>query len=187
MRKVPTLYLRDPADMRRVLPEVNPACQWVLDGEGVATRKYDGVCIRIDEAGDVWARQSVKDGQEAPPNFAPVDHDPETGKTFGWVPIRQSGFAKYVDEAMETGWSMEAWAPRTYELCGPKINGNHEGFGAHTLVPHGGWLFAVEADDGAPPRDFEGLRDWLTSRTFEGIVWHHPDGRMAKLKKRDFR
>ena len=34
--------------------------------------------------------------------------------------------------------------------------------------------------------DFEGLRQWLNDHTFEGIVWHHPDGRMAKIKKRDF-
>jgi hypothetical protein len=27
---------------------------------------------------------------------------------------------------------------------------------------------------------------YLHARPYEGIVWHHPDGRMAKLKKRDF-
>lgn len=31
------------------------------------------------------------------------------------------------------------------------------------------------------------LRGYLLMHTFEGIVWHHPDGRMAKLKRRDFR
>jgi hypothetical protein len=37
------------------------------------------------------------------------------------------------------------------------------------------------------PLTFAGLRDWLLARPhYEGIVWHHPDGRRAKLKHRDF-
>lgn len=28
---------------------------------------------------------------------------------------------------------------------------------------------------------------WLADEGVEGVVWHHPDGRMAKLKGRDFR
>jgi hypothetical protein len=36
------------------------------------------------------------------------------------------------------------------------------------------------------PRDFDGLRDWLSLVNIEGLVWHHPDGRMAKIKLRDF-
>jgi hypothetical protein len=33
---------------------------------------------------------------------------------------------------------------------------------------------------------FEGLRSSLRLHDGEGVVWHHPDGRMAKLKRRDF-
>ncbi len=36
------------------------------------------------------------------------------------------------------------------------------------------------------PRTFDGLREWLTDRNIEGIVFHHEDGRMAKIKLRDF-
>ena len=36
------------------------------------------------------------------------------------------------------------------------------------------------------PRDFRGLMDYLRGRDIEGVVWHHPDGRMAKLKGTDF-
>ena len=41
---------------------------------------------------------------------------------------------------------------------------------------------------GSPdPITFDTLREALTGDfRFEGIVWHHPDGRMAKLKRRDF-
>jgi hypothetical protein len=38
----------------------------------------------------------------------------------------------------------------------------------------------------AVPRDFDGLARYLDGLGHEGIVWHHPDGRMAKLKVRDF-
>lgn len=33
---------------------------------------------------------------------------------------------------------------------------------------------------------FDGLREWLTSHPVEGLVFHHPDGRLAKIKRRDF-
>ncbi len=50
MRKIPTLFLRDAEDMRRVTRAVHPACAWVLAGEGIPTRKFDGTCVRMDEA-----------------------------------------------------------------------------------------------------------------------------------------
>lgn len=35
-------------------------------------------------------------------------------------------------------------------------------------------------------RTFAGIRQWLTDKGIEGLVFHHPDGRMAKIKKRAF-
>ncbi len=45
----------------------------------------------------------------------------------------------------------------------------------------------AESVEVGAPVTFASLRALLT-RGFahEGIVWHHPDGRMAKLKRRDF-
>jgi hypothetical protein len=59
----------------------------------------------------------------------------------------------------------------------------HRG-GCHVLVPH----TVDELHIGEQtPRDFDGLRAWMEKYPYiEGIVWHHPDGRMAKLKLRDF-
>lgn len=65
-------------------------------------------------------------------------------------------------------------------MCGPKVNGNPEGFPHHVLVTHG-----VEKLTGLP-RNYDGLCDWLRESDFEGAVWHHPDGRMVKIKRRDF-
>jgi hypothetical protein len=67
-------------------------------------------------------------------------------------------------------------------LVGPKINKNPEGADRHMLLRHGDWSMAVG------PCDYESLKALLTSDefTFEGIVWHHNDGRKTKIKRRDF-
>ena len=45
-----------------VLPEITPGCEWVIAGEGVATRKYDGTCVMYD-GDEWWARREVKPGK----------------------------------------------------------------------------------------------------------------------------
>jgi len=179
MRKIPTLFLRDPDDMRRVLREVNPAAAWVLDGEARATRKFDGTCVMLDSDERWWARREVKPAKTSPPNYRPVQTDPATGKTVGWEPVEQSSFAKAHGQALAASLG-GAFTAGTYELCGPSVNRNPEGYGKHVLVPHG--LFLL----GDIPLDYDGLRGYLAELAYEGIVWHHPDGRMAKLKRRDF-
>lgn len=182
MNKIPTLFVRNPEDRRHVLPDVTPGCEWVLNGEGTPTRKYDGTCVLYDGA-TWWARREVKPGKTPPPNYRPISTDEATGKTVGWEPIDQSSFAKIHAEALRNS---AVGKPGTYELLGPKINGNPDQFEAHLLMPHGWAVLSERIDCEAAPRDFAGLRDWLTARPYEGLVWHHPDGRMAKLKRRDF-
>ena len=55
MNKIPTLFVRDfgPGGRGRyVTSELTPGCGWVLAGEGVPTRKFDGTCMMFD--GDRW-------------------------------------------------------------------------------------------------------------------------------------
>lgn len=181
MRKIPTLFRRNPDDMRHVTREVHPDCKWVIDGEGIATRKYDGTCVMLDEDGDWWARREVKPRKTPPPNFQPVMTDEITGKTVGWEPIGQSAFAKFHTQALDARLTEQGrYHVGTYELCGPKVNGNPERFDRHLLIRHD------DAERFSAPRDFDGLALYLADFDGEGIVWHHPDGRMAKLKRRDF-
>jgi hypothetical protein len=182
MQKIPTLFRRDPENLKRVLPEVNPGCEWVLAGEGVATRKFDGTCVRLHEDGRWLARREIKPGKAAPDGFEAVMTDPATGKTVGWEPVERSGFARWHAAALDG----TVFAPGTYELCGPKVNGNPEGYAAHVLIAHD---TAPEAIALEYPLTFETARAAvleLKAQGVEGIVWHHPDGRMAKLKGRDF-
>lgn len=181
MRKIPTLYTRDVEDRRYVTDRVTPGCEWVLAGEGVPTRKYDGTCVMLDEHGQWWARREVKRDKVEPVGFVEVNYDPITGKRMGWEPAGQSPFTKFLDEAIEPG---DLYGPGTYELVGPKINGNPERVNKHWLVSH---ETAMRADTGGwgalSPKS---LVLEVAARGWEGIVWHHPDGRMAKLKVRDY-
>lgn len=188
MRKIPTVFVRDPENLKTVLPEVTPGCEWVLAGEGTPTRKYDGTCCMFDGT-TWWARREVKDGGRWPAEFQEEARDAATGKTVGWQPMRFSSFAKFHAEAvanhvMDYG---EGPAPGTYELCGPKVNGNPERLEDHRVIAHA-WAEQIETVYLTP--DFEALRDLVVSLKAnvgaEGVVWHHPDGRMAKLKARDF-
>ncbi|WP_042414813.1 RNA ligase 1 family protein [Streptacidiphilus anmyonensis] len=185
MRKIPTLFRRDPDDRAHVLPEGNPVCQWVFDGEGVATRKFDGTCVMLDAQGEWWARREVKPGRTPPPNYVPVETDEVTGKTMGWEPVAQSAFAKFHAEAL-ANTTLREGLTGTFELVGPKINGNPERVGTHRLVEH---ATALTVD--VPELTFDGVRAAVLALAdadgCEGVVWHHPDGvRFAKIKARDF-
>ena len=176
MKKIPTIFKRNPGRMQEILTEPHPDCGWVFDGEGVPTRKYDGTCCRVQD-GKLWKRRELKKGQAQPEGFELADYDGATGKTVGWMPVT---------EAKEDRWHIEAFGDGTlpdgtYELCGPKVQGNPEGFEKHVLVPH-----SKATQYGNVPRTFEGMRDFLETMDIEGLVFHHPDGRMAKIKKRDF-
>lgn len=177
MQKIISLFQRNYDGDRLVRDEVVPGAEWVMAGEGVATRKFDGTCCMIDERGVLHRRYDCKKGRTAPDGFIPCgEPDPVTGHWPGWVLVGNDPNDQWFREAETRCLS----GPGTYELCGPKINGNPEGFAEHILLPHGFFTY-YEC-----PRTFAELREWFIGRDIEGIVWHHPDGRMVKIKKRDF-
>ena len=179
MKKIPTIFLRNEQDRKHVTNQINPECQWVFDGKGIATIKYDGTCVIFD--GDNWlARREIKAGGNVPDDFILVNYDEVTRKTIGWVPVETSSFYKYFLEAYDPEYPYRGEG--TYELCGPKINGNPEGFTQHVLVPHG-WD-QVEVED----RSYEGIRNFLLNtldKGHEGIVFWYGT-KKAKIKRRDF-
>lgn len=178
MRKVISLYQRNYDGDRLVRDEVVPGAEWVLAGEGRATRKYDGTCCLVRD-GQLFKRHEVKKGKTPPPGFEPATEiDPETGKQQGWVAVSDTDPSdRWHREAFERSMS---WEPGTYELVGPKVQGNPEGFPEHVLVPHGVEVLTMV------PLSFEGIAGYLFGADIEGIVWHHNDGRMVKIKAKDF-
>jgi len=176
MNKIPTIFERDwDGDRSRVLDKPVAECAWVFAGEGRATRKYDGTCCLVVN-GRLWKRHEVRAGKAEPEEFELADYDAETGKTIGWVPV---------GGGPEDRWHREAFdsqAPEgTYELVGPKIQGNPERAESHVLIPH-----ASAEEFGGVMRTFDGLQEFLSTHDIEGVVFHHPNGRMAKIKGRDF-
>jgi len=180
MKKIPTFFVRDPnTNFRYVTDDVNPACQWVADGEGIATRKFDGTCVLIRD-GVMFSRREVVPGKHVPSNFEEVDHDDLTGKSVGWIPVNDGPeFARH----WEAFSNSEGLGDGTYELVGPKVNGNPEGYPEHTFVKHG----VVEM---SAPRTYGKLSVFFSTCSFEGIVWWREPGNLggglAKLKRRDF-
>jgi len=177
MQKIPTIFVRDTSSQPAlVTPVWTTGCEWVRDGEGMATVKHDGSCCLVRD-GVLYKRREVKRGRPAPEGFELVETDERTGKSFGWV---------LVGDGAEDRWHREAFPSAdgdgTYELMGPKVQGNPEALPCHVLVRHG---MDVLED---VPRHFEGLRDFLAhSRLWmEGIVFWHEDGRKGKIKRRDF-
>lgn len=175
MKKIISLFKRDYEKTRLVFNEVVSGAEWVIAGEGIATQKFDGTCCMIKQ-GKMWKRHEIKPGKKVPPDFQFANEvDLNTGKQQGWLPVGIGSEDKY---------HREAYLPNlpdgTYELCGPKIQGNPENFEKHTLIPHGKKIL------NGVPRDFEGLQKYFCVNSIEGIVWHNPDGRMVKIKAKDF-
>jgi len=181
MRKITTLFKRDFTNNGAIMDEYSDGTDWVLGGEGVATRKYDGTCTLIRD-GNYYKRYELKAGNEAPYDFELADKDELTGKSMGWVEVGNGNEDKWHREATDGLTAGIDLPDGTYELVGAKVQNNPEGYNKHTLVAHS----EAEIYENVP-LGFNELKEWLTDKDIEGLVWHHPDGRMVKIKKKDYR
>ena len=171
MQKIPTMFVRDESKPGHpVIDQIKPECQWVLD-EGYGTVKMDGTNVKI-ENGQLLKRQKPKDRDYDEASYVPCDHSNPADR---W--------------AYEAFASLDSKEDGVYELLGPKVQGNPHRFIAHRLmrvVPMN-WSMSVRQIYGQEaPRTFAALAEFLATCEYEGIVFHHPDGRMAKIKRRDF-
>jgi len=199
MEKIRSLFKRDYDGNRQVYDEVVEGAEWVQNGEGLATVKYDGTCCKVQD-GKLYKRYDRKrkkgvprskrpfelsDYKDAPENWVQAQEpDFMTGHWPGWLPVGDGPEDRYHREAFENDPGLP---DGTYELCGPKISSgkesgiNPEGLSGHFLIRHGDRLII------GVPTEFEALKKFLERyNTIEGVVWHHPDGRMVKIKLKDF-
>lgn len=166
--------------------QVTPGCEWVLNGEGIATRKWDGTAVMFD--GFFWyKRYDAKHGKTAPEGFLPCQEpDQITGHWPGWVKVDfDSNADKYIAEAIRNTYpkGLGELGAGTYEAIGPKINGNKDKGAFHHLQKHGEYNIQLTSND----LSYEGIKYVLEFLwQMEGLVFHHPDGRMAKVKRADF-
>lgn len=202
MKKTPVVFVVDHTTSKAT-PVVRPGCEWVLNGEGVATVKFDGTaCLWQD--GKLWKRFDRKLGKQAqrrldrgealgpinealfrvaPGGFVPCEPnpDPVTFHWPGWVPVSPTDPAdKWQQEALTHLDLSTMVEGKTYELVGPSLALN-----IYKLAHHELWAHGRDVAD-LPARTFEAMQQWLTDHEVEGMVFHHPDGRMAKLRRKDF-
>ena len=185
MQKIISLFCRNYDGDHLVRNDVVPVAEWVIAGEGRATRKWDGTCCMV-RAGRLFKRyEATKENLsrgKVPKDFEPANEiDQVTGKQQGWVPVGDGPDDRWHREALDN-WPGVVLFDGTYELCGPKIQGNPESLSRHQLIQHG-WC---PYDWSGAPRTFVALLLFFSEHDVEGVVWHHPDGRMAKIKGKDF-
>lgn len=165
MIKIKSLFERDYDGNRKVFNKVVPGCEWVINGEGVPTRKFDGTAcmikgINYSNEVYIYRRYDVKAGRKIPKGFIPSqDKDPITGHWPGWIKCnRNNPNDKYFFEAFDRNFIL---CNGTYELVGPKINGNPEKFSEHTLIKHGAEILSD------CPRTFDIIKTMLARMNIE--------------------
>ena len=133
MQKIPTIFERDwEGDRSRVTDNPTPA-HALLEG-AVPKRKRDGTACLL-RAQRLYKRYDCKPGRTAPAGFEPVgEPDEKTGHHPGWVPVGDGPEDRWfrgatVHSRIFTGGHPDG----TYELCGPKVQGNPEGFDSQRI------------------------------------------------------
>lgn len=183
MEKIPTLFDRGP-DFK-VVDKVRAGCEWVFDGEGAATEKLDGTNVRLTvRSGEIVRVEKRRNPSKLQKKKGIVD---------GWY-VDADAFSpedRWIHEAAEntdvSGWPDEE---HSCEALGPRIQGNPLNLERHVCVP-----FDMEIPEyELGRRSFSVLKDLLVNlesrfapgTLAEGVVFHHPDGRRAKIKRKDF-
>jgi hypothetical protein len=183
MEKIPTLFERD--DRFRVVDRPRAECVWVFDGEGTPTEKLDGTNVRLT----VRAGQVVRVEKRRNPSKA----QKQQGIVDGWyVDTDEYGAEDKWILAAAGNTDVSGWpdGEQACEALGPRVQGNPLELGEHLCVPFN--LQVPVFED--VPRGYDELREYLArldskyapGHLAEGIVFHHPDGRRAKIKRKDF-
>lgn len=181
MKKISTLYKKDPNDLGRVINEINPENAWIFES-GIPTRKFDGTaCMLLN--GELYKRYDAKHGKKVPENAIPCQEpDSITGHFPHWIKCnRKDPSDKWHFEALDNiPFDLE---DGTYELCGEKLQGNPESLKGHWFFKHGCEIVPIS------DFSFEGLKDYLSKdeNDIEGIVFHDSKSdKMCKIRKCDF-
>lgn len=183
MKKIETIFER--GENFGVIPQPRKGCEWVFAGEGIVTEKLDGTNIRltVEKGVAVYiekrrnpSREEKAQGIE--PGYIDADRDDPSDK--------------HIFRAVD-GTDLTDWPNGLYEVeaVGPKIQGNPLELDSPMCYPFK--FRPIILPD--MKREFQSIKDYVLSlesqfspgHPAEGIVFHHPDGRMAKIKRKDFK
>ena len=147
MRKIPTLFERDfSGGSAKATPIVTKGYEWVLEGDGVATIKYDGACCAIID-GEFYRRYDAKHGKPVPEGAIKCQEeaDPITGHLPCWIKCdRFNPEDKWFWSAFDVLVSTLPQYPNdvktldgTYEAIGLHFQSNPYNLKRDILVRHG--------------------------------------------------
>lgn len=196
MKKIPTLFKRVYEGKRPVAisPSVTPGFEWVLEGLGTATIKYDGSACAIVN-GVFCKRYDAKAGKPVPEGAIKCQEeaDPVTGHLPCWLPCSKDRpedkwFWIALDNAIN--WPLPhhlririnddgAIANGTFEAVGPHFGTNPHLLSEDNLIPHGDTAVIVE-------RSFNGIKSYLAEHMIEGLVFWKDGEPQCKIKRSDF-
>jgi len=183
VEKIPTIFER--GDGFKVVNQPRSGCEWVFAGEGRATEKLDGTNVRLTiRCGNVVRVEKRRN---------PTKLQKQRGIVDGWY-VEADEFSKddkWIFESVK-GTNVTGWpdGEHSAEAIGPNIQGNVLGLVKNVCVPFNLEIPVYES----VPRAFDALKALLETmesrfspgHLAEGIVFHHPDGRRAKIKRKDF-
>lgn len=185
MKKIPTLFEREFLPKHKVItkPNVVKGFEWVLEGVGVATVKYDGSCCAVIE-GVFYKRYDAK-GKNIPAGAIKCQDEPDpiTGHFPCWVKCDRSNPAdKWFWNAFDNTNDI---ANGTYEAIGKHFQGNPYNLDTDHLIRHGQTIIQL------PDRSFQGIKQYLAERAnngkgIEGIVFWKGGAPRCKIKCSDF-
>lgn len=192
MKKIPTLFKREfeGHNIVNILPEVTEGMEWVLNGDGIATIKWDGACCAIIN-GEFYKRYDAKNGKPVPEGAIKCQEeaDPVTGHLPCWVKVDPNDpgdkwFIEAKYNSTTCGWFCMSGI-KTYEAVGKHFNGNPYQMEYDILIPHGEDIIDGElGPDGS--RTFEGIKKYLEENHIEGIVFWKEGEPKCKIKRSDF-
>lgn len=165
-----------------VTSEITPGYEWVFEDQSVmAIEKLHGTNVSIVMEDGVI--KSVWNRTERIPFFC------KGGRKFiieGLMESYSRGFMDLLDDGQHFG-----------ELIGEKVNGNPYKIKGHLWLPFNTYCrkHLLYKSWGKYPKDFDTISEWFKelmplyslslnngTKFVEGIVFTHPDGRMAKLR-----
>lgn len=187
MKKIPTLFEREFRDHKviSIKPIITPGLEWVLNGEGVATVKFDGSCCAMIN-GIFYKRYDAKKGKQPPAGAIPCQQEPDpiTGHWPHWVKVdRDNPADKWFLSAFDYSrilLRLDVTVNATYEAIGYHFQGNPYNIHEDLLVRHG----AAIIDN--CPRSYDGIYDYLLMHNIEGIVFWKDGAPQCKIKRSDF-
>jgi hypothetical protein len=180
LNKIETIF--DRGEDFKVIDKIRDGCEWVFNGEGKATEKVDGQNVKVlfkdGKIIHVWKRRN------------PNKEEKKLGIEPGYIDADQNDPQdKHIFRSVNNCKTILPDGEYPCEAFGGKIQGN-----PLEVEPN---LYFFTMDPKVyenVPRNFEGLKvclKYLVShfnpgKLAEGIVFHNPDGKMAKIKRRDF-